>query len=321
MENQLALFDYSQLDLDTRSELRVDEAKLDLHFNQAGMHLYEGGKILAKWRDKLSHNKTGGFEGWLNQRYPKLNLRQAYRFIDVATNFNLDNLSRLQFQSSALYLLAASSVPDEARQEALDRAEQGETISHKVAQEIAEKHKIIEQQKERIGQLEEQIKTVQRSVLSNEAKEKEITKLKDILKETKEESFRRLEKIGELSVELQKKPEPVEKEVPPPDYDRVKKELASLKQDVETKTKRIDSLNKKLIQTETELSLFDEKQREVKTVSLLTQAQKMIREAISINQSNAMTEAICRWSSNLIEDLKFFQPDSKVIDIHEVKYE
>ena len=65
----------------------------------------------------------------------------AHRFMNVSSNFNFDNLSKLDFAPSALYLLAAPSTPEQARTEALTLAESGEKITHTKAKEIANRHK------------------------------------------------------------------------------------------------------------------------------------------------------------------------------------
>jgi ParB family chromosome partitioning protein len=50
-------------------------------------------------------------------------------------------VSQLDIPVKALYMLAAPSTPEPARQEALNRAEQGETITYTLAQEIVHEHK------------------------------------------------------------------------------------------------------------------------------------------------------------------------------------
>jgi hypothetical protein len=45
------------------------------------------------------------------------------------------------FAPRALYLLAAPSTPEDARHEAIARAEQGEAITHKAAQGIVQDYK------------------------------------------------------------------------------------------------------------------------------------------------------------------------------------
>lgn len=67
--------------------------------------------------------------------------RMAQNFMRVAIRFKSEKFSDLSIAPSALYLLAAPSTPDEAVDEALDRAAQGEKITHHAAQEIVSQHK------------------------------------------------------------------------------------------------------------------------------------------------------------------------------------
>ena len=50
--------------------------------------------------------------------------------MNVAFHFKSETVSDLNLQARALYLLAAPSTPDEARAEAIERAQNGETITH-----------------------------------------------------------------------------------------------------------------------------------------------------------------------------------------------
>ncbi len=119
-------------------EQRYTEAQALMR--QGLISLIEAGGKLAEIRDLLRHNKAGGFEAWCASR--ELQLRAAYRLLDLHAAFGgtLTNLSRLNIGTSVAYLLAAPSVPEEARQEALDRAAQGERIGVKEARQIAQAH-------------------------------------------------------------------------------------------------------------------------------------------------------------------------------------
>ena len=60
--------------------------------------------------------------------------------MNVAKRFDSEHCSELEFAPAALYLLAATSTPEEARQEALVRAGAGEKISWVKAKEIKQKY-------------------------------------------------------------------------------------------------------------------------------------------------------------------------------------
>ncbi len=60
----------------------------------------------------------------------------AQNFMSVAERFKSAKIADLPIQPSAAYLLAAPSVPDEARQVAIEKAEAGEEITFATAKVI-----------------------------------------------------------------------------------------------------------------------------------------------------------------------------------------
>src|SRR5262249_14424962 len=62
--------------------------------------------------------------------------RTAQNFMSVAERFKSAKIADLPIQPSAAYFLAAPSVPDEARQKAVEKAEAGQEITTAVAKEI-----------------------------------------------------------------------------------------------------------------------------------------------------------------------------------------
>ncbi len=64
--------------------------------------------------------------------------------MQIAENFKNATVAHLDnFQTRALAALAAPSVPESAREEAISKAEQGEKITHADAQELIQAHKLI----------------------------------------------------------------------------------------------------------------------------------------------------------------------------------
>jgi hypothetical protein len=88
-------------------------------------------------KEALEH---GQFGRWLHAEFGWTE-RLAQNFMTVAERFGAKSeiISDLQIQPTAAYLLAAPSVPDEARQHAIERAQAGERITTKVAKEIVTK--------------------------------------------------------------------------------------------------------------------------------------------------------------------------------------
>lgn len=133
---QLALFDYAALDSETRIVVQQRTTEIKALMKRAASDIIEIGQKLIEVKARLGHGKFGA---WLEAEFDWTE-RTAQRFIVVADRFTKnDNLSA--FAPSALYLLAAPSTPDSAREEALERAEQGEPITHQTAREIVTNHR------------------------------------------------------------------------------------------------------------------------------------------------------------------------------------
>jgi hypothetical protein len=78
-------------------------------------------------KERLEH---GEFQEWVEGNFSWA-MRSATRMMEVAENFKSVNLSDLDFAPSALYALAAPSTPESAREEAIQKAESGGTVTHK----------------------------------------------------------------------------------------------------------------------------------------------------------------------------------------------
>lgn len=137
MTEQLALFDYEVLAPNVRAEVEVRTLAIRGRLRSAAEDIVAIGGELVAVKAALGH---GRFGDWLSAEFHWTD-RVARRLMAVHERFKSDNLSDLAFGPSALYALAAPSVPDEARAEAIERAEAGETITHKVAQKIVSEHK------------------------------------------------------------------------------------------------------------------------------------------------------------------------------------
>src|SRR5262249_1572372 len=89
-------------------------------------------------KDALEH---GHFGPWLRAEFG-WSERTAQNFMSVAERFKSAKIADLPIQPSAAYFLAAPSVPDEARQVAVEKAEAGEEITGATAREsVAEAKK------------------------------------------------------------------------------------------------------------------------------------------------------------------------------------
>jgi hypothetical protein len=137
MTTQLALFDYEVLDTETRIVVQQRTTEIKALMKRAATDIIEIGQKLTEVKGRLGH---GHFGGWLRAEFD-WTPRTAQQFMLVAETFKNENFSLLEVAPSALYLLAAPSTPDSARQEALDRASEGEPITHQVARDIVGNHR------------------------------------------------------------------------------------------------------------------------------------------------------------------------------------
>lgn len=136
--NAVAPFAYDDAEQRIVVEQRFTEAQ-DL-MRQGLWSLTQAGGKYAEIRDRLAHNKAGGFEGWLEGK--GLSRRSIYRMIDMHASFgNCANLAQLDIDKSAAYLLAAPSTPEPARQQAIQQAAAGERITAPKAKAIVDLHR------------------------------------------------------------------------------------------------------------------------------------------------------------------------------------
>jgi phage N-6-adenine-methyltransferase len=148
VEQQLALFNYASLDAETCTMVQKRTFEIKLLMRRTAQDIIEIGLKLIEVKAKLGH---GNFENWLKTEFDWTQMT-ASRFMNVAEHFKTNNLLDLKIGPSALYLLASPSTPEFAREEALNRAEIGETITYTTAREIVDWHK---------GQAEQTTPTIQ----------------------------------------------------------------------------------------------------------------------------------------------------------------
>lgn len=124
--NQLALtFDYAALDGDTRALVLSARDTIRALERRTSESLIEIGRSLLAVKSALPH---GQFGPWLDSEFG-WSWPTAGRFMRVAEAF-ADIRQIDEFQPSALYALASGNVPEEIRQEYIERAASGEHIRH-----------------------------------------------------------------------------------------------------------------------------------------------------------------------------------------------
>ena len=138
MSEPLERFDYELfLDQQTRAVVRKRTDEIKGLIRRTAQDIIEVGVRLVEVKDLLPH---GFFGTWLKTEFD-WSERTAQRFMSVAYAFKSVTVSDLDIQPKALYLLAAKSTPEEARLEAIEQAETGETISYSKANKIVAAHK------------------------------------------------------------------------------------------------------------------------------------------------------------------------------------
>lgn len=134
----LIIFDYCHLDTETRILVKQRSSEIKTLMKRTAQSIIEIGEKLIEVKNHLPH---GAFGEWLEIEF-EWGTSQAARFMQVAERFGGDQIYQIdKFAPSALYLLAAPGTPDEARSEALSRAEAGERITHQAAKQIVSDHK------------------------------------------------------------------------------------------------------------------------------------------------------------------------------------
>ena len=132
-------FSYDELDNETRFLVgqRTSEIKNLIH--RSAQDVFDIGQKLIEVKEKLDH---GRFLIWLNTEF-NWSKSAARQFMQVARHFKRGNFTDLNIAASALYLLASNTTSVAARQEALERAAQGEIINRSEAKSIIAHHKEI----------------------------------------------------------------------------------------------------------------------------------------------------------------------------------
>ena len=130
-------FDYTALDVSTSQFVQQQTGEIRGLMKRTVESIFEIGQRLIIVKERLGH---GRFGSWLETEF-EWSQDTASNFINVAKKFgNLPNFSEFDMAASALYMLAAPSTPDAARDEALARAKAGESITKKTAKSIKQKY-------------------------------------------------------------------------------------------------------------------------------------------------------------------------------------
>ena len=125
--SEITKFNYHDLDSQQRTEVEQATAAIKERLRKAAQDIWEIGKMLSDVQSKL---QRGQFDDWIETEFD-WSRRTAYKFISVYKRFDRDvNLEEIKIATSALYLLAAESTPEDIRQEFIQKAQEGEKVTH-----------------------------------------------------------------------------------------------------------------------------------------------------------------------------------------------
>lgn len=130
-------FDYESLDADRRVVLEGRAARIKERVHRTRQDLIGIGEELIGAKAELGH---GQFGAWLEAEFAWSD-RFARDLMNVAQVFKSEVTSDLYIPQTALLVLAAPSVPESAREEAIERASNGEHIGTKEVREIIDRHR------------------------------------------------------------------------------------------------------------------------------------------------------------------------------------
>mgnify|MGYP002777006973 CR=1 FL=1 len=137
--NLIISFDYESLDDEQRLIIQQRTGEIRDRLRRSAQDIWEIGQKLADVRSRLKH---GQFDIWLKAEFG-WSRRTAYNFISVYETFGeRATLAQVDIATSALYLLAAPSTSQKVRDEFIEKAKIGETVTHKELREIIQKEKI-----------------------------------------------------------------------------------------------------------------------------------------------------------------------------------
>jgi hypothetical protein len=132
------LFDYQLLDQETATFVQIKTEQIREKHRLVLNSIIEIGEKMIEVKNRLPH---GQFGAWLKNEL-KLSGQTAKNYMDAAKSHEWDALSpesQDNIAVSGLYYLSSSNISAEVRQEVVERANNGEKITKKKAQEIAKK--------------------------------------------------------------------------------------------------------------------------------------------------------------------------------------
>ncbi len=134
---QQTVFNYDILDECVSIVVQQRTLEIKGLLRRTAQDIIDIGLKLSDVKQELGH---GHFLAWLRTEFD-WSESTARKFIQVGRKFKMVNFTALNVAPSALYLLSNDSTPEEAREEALQRASCGEVITRAKAKAITQQCK------------------------------------------------------------------------------------------------------------------------------------------------------------------------------------
>lgn len=229
------------------------ELEISHHKQIAGQSIWEIGRRLNHVKENdLAHGK---FMEWLNKI--NLNWSEANRMMKIAKELpNYSTLSNLG--STALYLIA--TLPDEEKEEQIQRIEDGDTPTVRELQEVKRKLQLSQQANKLLRDENEKIKSSK-----TEAKETIKEVVPDDYKATQDLNRQLLEKNKELSKTvkaMEERSEFIEKQLA---------ETLSQREEVDKKSAQYDELTRAIEESQGQLNSVQKQISAYKNITSLLQ--------------------------------------------------
>lgn len=130
-------FDYAALDTETQIVVRQRTNEIKQRLQDIAKTTWEIGQKLFEIRECLEY---GLFDSWLKIEF-QWSRSTAYEYISVFKSFSCPIIGQLEIAPTTLRRLAAASTPQEARNEAIERALEGEKITESKAKALIKQYK------------------------------------------------------------------------------------------------------------------------------------------------------------------------------------
>lgn len=130
-------FSYDDLDPETRIVVQQRTSEIKAIARQTAQGVLDIGAKLTEVKDRLGH---GRFGYWLDQEFGWSD-RTARSFMAAARSFKSEIISDLSIAPTALVMLASPSVPEAARQQAIQQATNDQPVTVKQARKIIAQHR------------------------------------------------------------------------------------------------------------------------------------------------------------------------------------